>query len=116
MSPTIKSYRDLTVWQRSVALAGGLYGVTRNFPAFERFGMSSQTQRAGVSIPSNIAEGHGKSGSGDLPSHLALGRRSLRTGRTLLLIAHRIGCVEAATYTALFERNDKLSRRPSGRS
>jgi four helix bundle protein len=49
-----RSFRDLLVWQSSMALAREVYAVTETFPHKERFGLSSQMCRAAVSIPSNI--------------------------------------------------------------
>ncbi|HUN24482.1 MAG TPA: four helix bundle protein [Anaerolineales bacterium] len=54
----VKSFRDLLVWQRSVALATEIYRVTNNFPKSESFALTSQIRRSAVSVPSNIAEGN----------------------------------------------------------
>ena len=54
----IKSYKDLIVWQKSYNLSLLVYKVTKNFPKEEIYGLTSQTRRAVVSIPSNIAEGY----------------------------------------------------------
>ena len=56
----MQSYRDLKVWQNAMDLVVRLYDVTRSFPAEERYGIVQQIRRAAVSIPSNIAEGHGR--------------------------------------------------------
>jgi len=77
MPGVIRSYRDLTVWQKGVELAVQLHGVTRRFPPHERFGLSSQIQRAAVSIPANIAEGNSKSGKGHYLNHLSHAAGSL---------------------------------------
>lgn len=53
----MQTYRDLVVWQKAIELARQTYTLTKQFPPEERFGLSSQMQRAAVSIPSNIAEG-----------------------------------------------------------
>lgn len=53
----MQTYRDLVVWQKAVELARRTYFLTNKFPPEERFGLTSQMQRAVVSIPSNIAEG-----------------------------------------------------------
>ena len=53
----LKSYRDLKVWQLSMRLAEDIYTIVKKFPLDERFGLSLQLRKAGVSIPSNIAEG-----------------------------------------------------------
>lgn len=51
------TYKDLIVWQKAVALVVEVYSVTDKFPKEELYGLTSQTRRAAVSIPSNIAEG-----------------------------------------------------------
>ncbi|MGB9500228.1 MAG: four helix bundle protein [Dissulfuribacterales bacterium] len=53
----VKSYRDLEVWQKSMDLVVTCYQMTRRFPKSEIYGLTSQSQRAAVSVPSNIAEG-----------------------------------------------------------
>jgi len=57
MKEPIRSYRDLVVWQKAIDLADLVYEITDRFPSHERFGLSFQSRRAAVSIPSNIAEG-----------------------------------------------------------
>jgi len=110
MAGIIRSYRDLTVWQKGVELAVLLYGVTRRFPPHERFGLSSQVQRAAVSIPANIAEGNGKSGKGHYLNHLSHSIGSLAELETLLLISHRVGYLTAATYRDLAALTDEIGR------
>ena len=53
----LHTYKDLIVWQKSVALAVSLYALTEEFPKEEIYGLTSQMRRASVSIASNIAEG-----------------------------------------------------------
>jgi four helix bundle protein len=116
MPGRISSFRDLVVWQRSIELAVDLYAVTRRFPASERFAMTDQIRRAGVSIPANIAEGHGKSGPGHYLSHLSHARGSLRELETLLIIAMRVDYLSSETYHALAERADEIGRMLHGLS
>lgn len=54
----VKTYKELIVWQRSMELVREVYLLTDRFPAEERYGLTSQMQRAAVAIPSNIAEGY----------------------------------------------------------
>jgi four helix bundle protein len=56
----VKSYKDLQVWQRSIQLSLAIYRLSSAFPVEERYGLTSQLRRAGVSVPSNIAEGYGR--------------------------------------------------------
>jgi four helix bundle protein len=110
MRQRIQSYRDLAVWQKGIRLAVDLYGLTRRFPIDERYAMVSQIQRAAVSIPSNVAEGWGKSGSGHYLNAISHSRGSLRELETLLLIAHRVGYIKRETFIALAERTDEIAR------
>jgi four helix bundle protein len=73
----LKSYRDLHVWKRSLALVADVYRVTRKLPSDERFGLTSQLRRAAVSITCNIAEGYGRSTRGEYLNHLSIARGSL---------------------------------------
>ena len=63
----ISSYRDLEVWKKGVQLAKAAYQLTGTFPKHEIYGLSSQLQRAAVSIPANIAEGHAQHHQGIPP-------------------------------------------------
>ncbi|MEM9051870.1 MAG: four helix bundle protein [Bacteroidota bacterium] len=54
------NYKELRVWQRAMDLCKAVYSVVADFPAEEKFGLSSQIKRCAVSIPSNIAEGAGR--------------------------------------------------------
>jgi four helix bundle protein len=72
--------------------------------------LSSQIQRAAVSISANIAEGNSKSGKGHYLNHLSHATGSLGELETLLLIAHRVGYLTAATYRALMALTDEIGR------
>lgn len=106
----IRTYRDLVVWQKSVDLAVDLYAATRRFPSTERFGLAAQIQRAGVSLPSNIAEGYAKDGPGHYLSHLSHARGSLAELETQLIIANRIGFLIAASFRDLAPRCGEIGR------
>ncbi len=61
----LKNYRDLKVWQKSYGLCLDLYGITKEFPKEERYGLTSKIRRSAMSIPSNIAEGYGRKTTAD---------------------------------------------------
>lgn len=75
MATTIRSFRDMRVWQSAQVLCVNIYKVTNSFPKQEMFGLASQMQRAAVSVPSNIAEGFGRRGAKEKEQfyHHALG-------------------------------------------
>ena len=86
----IKNYRGLDVWNRSMDLVIEIYFLTKKFPGDERFGLITQMQRSAVSIPSNIAEGYGRSHRGDYLHHLSMSSGSLCELETQLIIAGRL--------------------------
>lgn len=110
MAGKVTSFRDLVAWQKSVELSVACYALTRRFPASERYGLSSQLQRAAVSIPANIAEGFGKSGPNQYLNHLSHARGSLRELETLLIIASRVGYGPAESYRILADQADEVGR------
>jgi len=72
-----KVYRDLLVWQKAMDLVVQRYEITKGFPSEEKFGLVSQMRRAAVSIPSNIAEGHGRRSEKEFANHLWIANGSL---------------------------------------
>ena len=83
-------FKDLTVWKKSVDLAVDIYQVTKKFPTDERFGLISQINRCGVSIPSNIAEGAGRNTDGEFNHFLGISVGSSCELETQLIIANRL--------------------------
>lgn len=57
---TVKTYRDLNVYEASFRLAGEVFRLSRTFPPDERYSLTDQIRRAARSIPANIAEGWAK--------------------------------------------------------
>lgn len=68
-----------------------IYRLTRDFPREELYGLSSQIRRAAVSVPSNIAEGHGRLGTGEYRQFLGIARGSNFELQTQLEIARALG-------------------------
>src|SRR2546428_9153036 len=108
-SPCIKSYRDLRVWQRATDLIENLYRATAAFPATERYGLVAQLRRAGISVASNIAEGHTRSRA-DYRRFLVISAGSLTEIECQLLISVRLGFIEASSGNALLARCRELGR------
>ncbi len=82
-----ESFRDLSVWQRSVELALQIYKLTAKFPDSEKFGLTNQLRRASVSVASNIAEGYGRSTRGEYLLFLGHARGSIFEVETQIVIA-----------------------------
>lgn len=87
----IRTYRDLIAWQKAMDLAERIYHATATMPESERFGLISQMRHAAVSIPSNIAEGHGRQSLNDYVRFLKTARGSLMELQTQVALAERLG-------------------------
>lgn len=95
MAQKIRSYRDLSVWQKARLLVKEVYLLTAGFPVGERFGLVSQMDRSAVSIPSNIAEGYGRAMTKDYLHFLRIARGSAYELETQLVLAQDLGlCTE----------------------
>src|SRR5438874_9493242 len=86
----MKSFRDLRVWMAAMDLVEDVYLLTQDFPKHELYALASQIQRAAVSVPSNIAEGHTREHSKEFLHHLSIAQASLAELETQLEIAARL--------------------------
>jgi four helix bundle protein len=110
---SIRSYRDLKVWNAAMDLMVECYRLSAGFPADERFGLTSQLRRVALAIPANIAEGHGKSRRGYL-YHVGIARGSYQEVETLILAAERLGFVSASRTEPSRELGDPVGRMLTG--
>lgn len=86
----MKSHKDLTLWQKSMLLAEEVYLLTSKFPSSEKFGLSSQMQRAAVAIPSNIAEGAKRIHRQEFIHFLSIAQGSASELETQLILSKKI--------------------------
>lgn len=106
----IKSYRDLEVWKQAMDLVEQCYRLSERFPRSEEFGLRAQLRRSSISVPSNLAEGHGRSTTGDFVRHVSIAHGSLMELETQILIACRLHYLESVDTEALLERTEDISR------
>ena len=105
-------FRDLLVWQKSKAICLDLYRATNNFPSHEKFGIVSQIRNAAVSVPLNIAEGHGRSSDADFSRFLYISLGSVKELETLVDIAEALSFLETGNDFSL--RLTEISKMLSG--
>lgn len=110
MTDEIKRYRDLRVWQRAMDLAESVYEVSRSFTTDERYGLTSQTRRASVSVAANIAEGYGRGSRPAYISFLRISQGSLKELETHLTLAQRVQVCSSQAIAPLLEQADELGR------
>lgn len=101
MGNTVRTFRDLRVWQSAQDLCVNIYKLTVEFPKHEQFGLTSQMRRAAVSVPSNIAEGFGRRSAKEKEQfyHHSLG--SIFELDTQLEIAFKLDFLKASEHEAL---------------
>ena len=107
----IHGYRDLRIWQLGMSLVEDVYRVTAEFPRAELFRLSSQMQRAAVSVPANIAEGFTRGYTREYMHHLAIAHGSLAELATHAEIARRLRYLSPTSATQLLTDAELLSRR-----
>ena len=112
----IASYRDLRVWRESLDLAVECCKLANRLPASEVYGLALQIRRAAVSIPANIAEGHGRRHLAEYLQHLSIARGSLLELETHLEIAERLAYGEPRQIAGLRGRTTDIGRMLSGLS
>lgn len=108
------SYRDLVAWQVAVELVTAVYRQTSAFPKTETCALTSQIRRSAISVPSNIAEGQGRSSSGEFQQFLGHAKGSLLELETQLIIASNLGYISDEQLNSLLQRTDRVSRLLNG--
>ena len=94
-------YKKLEAWKKSMLLVKEIYVLTKSFPKEELYGLTSQTKRAAVSVPCNIAEGSGRNYKKDTIQFLHISRGSLYELETQLCIALMLEFLNEETYRTL---------------
>jgi four helix bundle protein len=104
------TYKNLEVWKLSIDLVEDIYRITKRFPTDERFVLVPQMRRCAISIPSNIAEGQGRSNTKEFLSFLSIARGSLRELETQLTIAVRLKYVSREEALPLWETLQRIAQ------
>ena len=94
----IKKFDELVVWEKSHHFVLEIYKISNNFPRSEEFGLKSQIRRAGVSIPSNIAEGFKRKNFKDSCHFYNIAQGSLEECKYQLRLAKDLGYISEDMY------------------
>jgi len=109
-----QNYRDLKVWVKAIDLVEECYRITKTFPKHELYGLSSQIQRAAISIPANIAEGWQKLYRKEFIRYLTIAHGSLAELETHLEIAYRLKYVGIEEKDGFFGKTAEIGRMLTG--
>lgn len=106
----MQTHENLLVWSKSVELCLSIYRITKNFPASEMYGITSQMRRAAVSIPSNIAEGRRRGTDADFRNFLRIAHGSLAELETQLFISNKLSFCGEKEFHAIKTQLTEVSK------
>ena len=106
----IKSFRDLDVWKLGKKIVVNVYQVTKEFPKDELYGLVGQVRRAGLSIPSNVAEGFNRIHNREYRQFLYIALGSCAELETQIEIALELGYLSQVNHDELLEDMDHESK------
>jgi four helix bundle protein len=109
-----KSYRELIVWQKAMVLARRTYELSQGLPKGEVYGLLAQMRRAAVSVPSNIAEGHGRLTDCQFRHFLGNARGSLYEMQTQLELAGSLGYLNSRAVDEFLADGSEVARLLNG--
>jgi four helix bundle protein len=111
-----KDYRNLIAWNKAIELALAIYKDTAHFPNEERYGITAQIRKAGISIPSNIAEGEGRRPKREFRHFLFIALGSLMEVETQILISEALGYLKRHQAENLMAMTSEVGRLLNGLS
>jgi len=91
-------YKKLIAWQKANELAHKVYDLTLNFPRNELYGITSQLQRAALSVPTNLVEGHARNNKKEFHRFIAISLGSLAETEYLLEFAYERKLVKEEVF------------------
>jgi len=107
-------YRDLKVWQAAMRLAEEVYRLSARFPKHEIYGLASQLQRSAVSLPSNIAEGHGRNSRKEFNHFKGIALGSLAELETQLILAQHLNYLTEEEISPALQNADEIGKMLKG--
>ena len=105
------NYKNLKIWHEAMDLVTEVYSLTKKFPEQERYGLTSQLQRAAVSIPSNIAEGTSRASQKEFKHYLSISMGSAFEVTTQLELSFRLSYINEEEKDRILSLNDLLQRK-----
>ncbi|HEX6984938.1 MAG TPA: four helix bundle protein [Planctomycetaceae bacterium] len=110
----VQNYRQHVAWQRAMDLAAASYRVTSGLPPSEQFGLTFQVRKAAVSVPSNIAEGHGRGTPKAMSNFVRIANGSTNELETQLMLAERLGFLSGTDVAPVLDLAGEVGRLLTG--
>lgn len=107
-------FEDIIAWQKARVFINHVYRVTKEFPPEEKYGLTSQFQRAAVSIAANIAEGYKRMGKDDKLRFLNYSQGSLEECRCYIYLACDFGYITSEAADIMLDKLEETSKTLNG--
>ena len=104
------SFKEVLAWQKAHSFVIQVYRMTKSFPAYERYGLCSQFERAAVSIAANIAEGYKRDGVNDKLRFLNIAQGSLEECRYYIILSKDLDYISEVSCNMLNQSIEEASR------
>lgn len=112
----MRNFQQLDVWKRAHALTLEVYRLSAGFPTQERYGLTSQLQRASASIGANLAEGCGRETDADFNRFVQIARGSACEVEYHLLLARDLSLLDGEVHQTLNANINEIKRMLHGLS
>ena len=106
----MRNFKRYETWQRAHALTLAVYRASERFPQAETFGLKAQIRRAAISVPSNLAEGAGRSSDRDFARFVSVAVGSVNEVDYQLMLARDLGYLDPETYLDLADGASQVRR------
>lgn len=103
-------FTELLIWQKGIDLIDCIYQISEKYPTQEIYNLTSQSRRAAVSVPTNIAEGSQRTTVKDFANYILIAKGSLAELYTLMYIAKRRNFISDKDSNVALGKIDELSR------
>lgn len=107
---TFNGYKKLIAWQKSDELARNIYRITLNFPKNEMYGLTSQIQRAALSVPANIVEGYARASKKEFHRFLSIALGSLAEVEYFLTFAYEQNLIKKVEFESTLSLKEECGR------
>jgi four helix bundle protein len=105
------NFRDMDIWKDSIAFVDSIYNFSEKFPSKEKFNLTSQIERAAVSISSNITEGASRSSNKDFARFIEISLGSSFEVESLLEIIEKRNYIESVEINMLVSQLNSIQKR-----
>jgi four helix bundle protein len=106
----LKSFTELTVWQRAHELALSVFRLTEKFPRADQYGMVAQVRRSAISVTANIAEGFGRGATKELLRSLQIARGELKETRCFMILSRDLGRISNEEFIGVNAHCDSVGQ------